>query len=104
MKLKCKDFNDSGLFENDNKGLLKNRIHECVDGDFLKYIVEGGAYFREHFWGKNEDLLKMVDHLTDEELENLRVGGHDPAKVYAAYYEAVNHKNEPTVVLAHTII
>ena len=91
------------LFENDKKGLLKNRLDECVDGDFLKYIVEGGTYFREHFWGKNEDLLKMVEHLTDEELENLRVGGHDPAKVYAAYYEAINHKGQPTVILAQTI-
>ena len=91
------------LFENDKKGILKKRLDECVDGDFLKYIVEGGAYFRKHFWGENKELLKMVEHLTDEELERLRVGGHDPAKVYAAYYEAINHKNQPTVILAQTI-
>ena len=91
------------LFENDKKGILKRRLDECVDGDFLKYIVEGGKYFRKHFWGKSDELLKMVDHLTDEELENLRVGGHDPAKVYAAYYEAINHREQPTVILAQTI-
>jgi len=91
------------LFENDKKNLIQARLDECVDGDFLKYIVEGGKYFREHFWGKNPELLKLVSHLTDQELENLRVGGHDPAKVYAAYYEAVNHKKQPTVILAQTV-
>ena len=91
------------LLENDYNGKLKKRMNECVDGDFLKYIVEGGEYFREHFWGKDPDLLKLVEHLTDEELENLKVGGHDPAKVFAAYHEAINHKNQPTVILAQTI-
>ena len=91
------------LFENDSEGLIQDRLNECVDGDFLKYIVEGGKYFREKFWGKSDELLKIVEHLTDEELENLRVGGHDPAKVYAAYYEAIHHKNQPTVILAQTI-
>ena len=91
------------LFENDTDGLLKNRLEECVDGDFLKYIVEGGAYFRKHFWGKSPELLNLVKHLTDEELEKLRVGGHDPAKVFAAYHEALNHKGQPTVILAQTI-
>jgi pyruvate dehydrogenase E1 component len=74
-----------------------------VDGDRLKYIVEGGAYIREHFWGKYPELTKMVEHLTDDEIWNFQVGGHDPAKVYAAYAEAVEHKGQPTVILAHTI-
>ena len=91
------------LFENDINGLLKKQVNNCLDGDFLKYIVEGGAYFREHFWSKDPDLLKLVEHLTDEELENLKVGGHDPAKIYAAYHQATNHKNQPTVILAQTI-
>ncbi len=91
------------LFENDTDGFLKKRLEECVDGDFLKYIVEGGSYFRKHFWGKYPELLKLVEHLTDDELENLRVGGHDPAKVYAAYHEAINHEGQPTVILAQTI-
>ena len=69
----------------------------------MKYTVEGGKYFREHFWGKSEELLSIVEHLTDEELGELRLGGHDPAKVYAAYSEAVRHKGQPTVVLAQTI-
>ena len=91
------------LFDKDFKGILKERLNQCLDGDFLKYVVEGGTYFREHFWADSPELLKIVEHLTDEELENLTVGGHDPGKVYAAYYEAINHKNQPTVILAQTI-
>ena len=91
------------LFEKDHEGFLAKRIREVVDGDLLKYIVEGGAYTREHFWGKYPKLKEMVSHLSDEDIENLRFGGHDPAKVYAAYHEAVNHKNQPTVILARTI-
>ena len=91
------------LFENDKKNLINKRFNQCVDGDFLKYIVEGGTYFRKHFWSKYPDLLKLVDHLTDQELQDLTVGGHDPAKVYAAYYEAVNHNEQPTVILAQTV-
>jgi len=91
------------LFENDKNNLIKKRLEQCVDGDFLKYIVEGGSYFRKHFWGDNPELLELVSHLTNQELENLRVGGHDPAKVYAAYHEALNHKGQPTVILAQTV-
>ena len=91
------------LFEKDDDGLLAKRIRELVDGDWLKYVVEGGAYMREHFWGKYPKLKEMVAHLSDEDIENLRFGGHDPAKIYAAYYEAVNHKEQPTVILARTI-
>jgi len=91
------------IFEKDDKGLLAKRIRECVDGDLLKYVVEGGGYMREHFWGKYPELKEMVSHLSDEDIENLRLGGHDPAKVYAAYHEAVNHKGQPTVILARTI-
>ena len=91
------------IFEKDTNGTLENRIKELVDGDLLKYVVEGGAYMREHFWGKYPELKDMVSHLSDEDLENLRLGGHDPAKVFAAYYEAVNHKGQPTVILARTI-
>ena len=91
------------LFEKDHKKLLAKRIRELVDGDWLKYIVEGGAYMREHFWGKYPELKEMVSHLSDEDIENLRFGGHDPAKIYAAYHEAVNHKGQPTIILARTI-
>ncbi|SVD68367.1 uncharacterized protein METZ01_LOCUS421221, partial [marine metagenome] len=91
------------FFEKDDKGLLIQRLDEMVDGDSLKYVVEGGKYIREHFWEKYPELLKMVEQYTDDEIWQFRVGGHDPAKVYAAYLEAVNHKEQPTVILAHTI-
>ena len=95
--------NWDSIFEKDTKGLLAKRVKELVDGDLLKYVVEGGAYTRENFWGKYPELKDMVSHLSDEDLENLKLGGHDPAKIYAAYYEAINHKNQPTVILARTI-
>ena len=91
------------LFEKDENNLILKRLNELVDGDQLKYTVEGGTYFREHFWGDSPELLEIVSHLTDEELGSLRLGGHDPAKVFAAYSEAIEHKGEPTVILAQTI-
>ncbi len=91
------------LLENDSSGLLLQRLDEVVDGDLLKYVVEGGAYLREHFYGKYPELLKMVEHISDDELAKMRLGGHDPLKMYAAYNEAVNYKGKPTVILARTI-
>lgn len=91
------------IFEKDENNLIIKRLNEIVDGDQLKYIVEGGAYYREHFWSKSPELLSLVEHLTDDELGEMRLGGHDPAKVYAAYAEAVEHKGQPTVILAKTI-
>ena len=91
------------LFEKDTTGMFLKRTEEVVDGDLLKYIVEGGAYMREHFFGKYPELLKLVSHITDEELEKMKLGGHDPVKMYAAYQEAINHKGVPTVILARTI-
>ena len=91
------------LLEADGKGMLAQRMEEIIDGDQLKYVVEGGSYIREHFWGKSPELKKMVEHLTDDDLWKLKVGGHDPAKIFAAYNSAVNHKGQPTVILARTI-
>jgi len=91
------------LLENDDTGILSQRMEEIVDGDQLKYTVEGGSYIRDHFWGKSPELLKMVDHLTDDELWRLKVGGHDPVKVFSAYHNAINHTGQPTVILARTI-
>ena len=91
------------LFEKDTTGMFLKRTEEVVDGDLLKYIVEGGAYMREHFFGKYPELLKLVSHITDEDLERMKLGGHDPVKMYAAYQEAINHKGAPTVILARTI-
>ena len=91
------------LYDKDEEGLLIKRLNELVDGESLKYVVEGGSYIREHFWGKYPELLKLVETYTDDELWQFRVGGHDPAKVYAAYFEAIHHIGQPTVILAHTI-
>ena len=84
-------------------GLLVERMERAVDGDYQKYIVESGEYIRNHFFGTHPDLLKMVENYTDEQLQKLRRGGHDPDKVYAAYKSAVEHKGSPTVILAKTI-
>jgi pyruvate dehydrogenase E1 component len=91
------------LFEQDVDGLLAKRLGEMVDGEYQKIIVESGAYIREHVFGSDPRLLKMVENLSDEQLRTLRQGGHDPKKVYAAYKAAVEHRGSPTVVLARTI-
>ncbi|RME42929.1 MAG: pyruvate dehydrogenase (acetyl-transferring), homodimeric type, partial [Caldilineae bacterium] len=91
------------LLAKDTDGLLVQRMGEVVDGEYQKYTVEGGAYIRQHFFGKDPRLLEMVKHLTDEQLAKLGRGGHDPAKVYAAYKAAVEHTGSPTVILAKTI-
>ena len=91
------------IINSDIKGLFLKRTEEVVDGEMLKYVVEGGAYFRENFFGKDPELLKLVEHLSDEDLGSMKLGGHDSQKVYAAYNEAINHKGSPTVILARTI-
>ncbi len=91
------------ILANDTDGLLIKRMGEVVDGEYQKYVVKGGAYLRKHFWGKYPKLLKLVEHLSDEQLAKLRLGGHDPEKVYAAYHAAINHKGSPTVILARTV-
>jgi len=91
------------LLEADNDGLLLRRMEEAVDGDYQKYSVEPGSYTRKHFFGKYPELLERVNHLTDDQIRKLLRGGHDPAKVYAAYKAAVEHKGAPTVILAKTI-
>jgi pyruvate dehydrogenase E1 component len=91
------------LLEKDRSGLLVQRMGEVVDGQYQKNSVESGAYFREHFFGVDARLLEMVKHLSDEQLHKMRLGGHDPKKVYAAYKAAVEHKGSPTVILVKTI-
>jgi pyruvate dehydrogenase E1 component len=91
------------LLARDHTGLLRKRMEECVDGEYQAYKKNGGAYTREHFFGKYPELKKMVEHLSDEEIYDLNRGGHDPFKVYAAYHAAVNHTGQPTVILAKTI-
>ena len=92
-----------GLFEKDVNGKLLKNLSELVDGDLLKYIVEGGAYFRKEFFGKDPELLKMVSDFSDQDLEDMLAGGHDPIKMYSAYHEAINSKDKPTAILARTI-
>jgi pyruvate dehydrogenase E1 component len=91
------------LLAQDREGLLVKRMGEIVDGQWQKYATESGAYFREHFFGADPRLLEMVKSLSDEQLEKLRLGGHDPQKVYAAYSAAVEHRGAPVVILARTI-
>jgi pyruvate dehydrogenase E1 component len=91
------------LLAADHDGLLAKRMGEVVDGQYQKYAVESGAYLREHFFGTDPRLLDMVKHLSDDQLKKLRLGGHDPLKVYNAYKVAVEHKGQPTVILARTI-
>ena len=91
------------LLAKDKQGILAKRMGEVVDGERQKYTVMPGAYIREHFFGKYPELLEMVSNYSDEKLERMRRGGHDPEKVYAAYHAAVNHRGQPTVILAKTI-
>jgi len=91
------------ILERDTEGLLVQRMGEMVDGEYQKFVVEPGAYIRQHFFGSDPRLLKLVEEIPDEALRKLRLGGHDPRKVYAAYKAAVEHKGSPTVILARTI-
>jgi pyruvate dehydrogenase E1 component len=91
------------LLEKDQDGLLVKRMEEVPDGQFQKYTVAGGDYIRKDFFGKDPRLLEMVKNYSDEQLEKLQRGGHDPLKVYAAYQAAMEHKGSPTVILAQTI-
>ncbi|MBI2568625.1 MAG: pyruvate dehydrogenase (acetyl-transferring), homodimeric type [Candidatus Schekmanbacteria bacterium] len=91
------------LLANDPDGKLVRRMGEVVDGQYQKYTVSGGAYIREHFFGTDPELLRLVAHLSDDQLSRLRRGGHDPEKVYAAYLAAVSQNEKPSVILAKTI-
>ena len=91
------------LIDADESGHLVQTLGEVVDGQFQKYSVETGEYIRNDFFGRHPDLLKLVEHLSDEQIRNLRRGGHDPIKFYAAFKGATDHKGAPTVVLAHTV-
>lgn len=91
------------LLEKDTQGFLLKRMQEVVDGQYQKYVVEDGAYFRHDFFGKYPELLEMVRPYSDEQLKQFLRGGHDPVKVYAAYRSAVDHRGSPTLILAKTV-
>src|SRR5579862_8631596 len=91
------------LLTRDVDGVLLNKMNTTVDGEFQKYAVESGAYIREHFFGPDPRLRKLVEHLSDDDLRNLPRGGHDYRKLYAAYKTAVEHEGAPTAILAKTV-
>jgi pyruvate dehydrogenase E1 component len=91
------------ILERDTEGLLVKRMGEVVDGEYQKLVVSSGDYVRQFFFGSDPRLLKLVEPLPDEALRRLRLGGHDPRKVFAAYKAAFEHKGGPTVILARTI-
>jgi pyruvate dehydrogenase E1 component len=91
------------LLKKDKSGLLKKRLGEIVDGQRQKFSISDGAYIRKEFFGKYEELLDLVEDLTDDDLANLRRGGHEPLKVYNAYKAAVENQGSPTVILSQSI-
>jgi len=91
------------LIARDKSGLLVRRMGEVVDGERQSFAIKGGAYIRKAFFGKYPELLKLVADISDDQLARLRLGGHDPQKVYNAYRRAVNHRGSPTVILARTV-
>jgi pyruvate dehydrogenase E1 component len=95
-----RDWDD--LFARDKKNAITRRFEEVVDGELQTYGAMDGRYNREHFFGKNPDLNSLVSHLSDEDISSLTRGGHDPAKIYAAFQAAVNHRGRPSVILAQT--
>jgi pyruvate dehydrogenase E1 component len=91
------------LLARDVDGVLVNKMNTTLDGEFQKFPIETGAYVREHFFGSDPRLQKMVDHLSDEDVWRLRRGGHDYRKVYAAYQLATELKDAPVAILAKTV-
>lgn len=91
------------ILEKDKHGLLQSQLDKIVDGEYQNFKAKGGGYVRDKLFGQHPELLKMVEHLTDEDIYRLNRGGHDPFKVYAAYQAATEHKGQPTVILAKTV-
>ncbi len=91
------------LLNMDKDGILKKRMEECVDGEYQNCKAKGGAYTREHFFGKYPELREMVSAMSDDDIWRLNRGGHDPHKVYAAYAAAAAHKGQPSIILAKTV-
>ena len=87
----------------DNEGVLLAKMNSTVDGEVQKYVVESGAYIRDHFFGPDPRLARMAASLSDEQIERLPRGGHDYTKLFAAYKAAVEHVGAPTVILAKTV-
>jgi pyruvate dehydrogenase E1 component len=90
------------LFARDTHQWLEKRFLETVDGEFQTYAATGGAFNREHFFNKYPELRQLVAHLSDDDIDRLRRGGHDPVKIFSAYWHAARHEGQPTVILAKT--
>jgi pyruvate dehydrogenase E1 component len=91
------------LLARDHQGLLRRTMEECVDGEYQNFKSKGGAYVREHFFGRYPETKSMVADMSDDEIWRLNRGGHDPLKVYSAYHSATRHKDQPTIILAKTV-
>jgi len=91
------------LLAKDKNGALHKIMMDTLDGDYQAFKANDGAFVRKHFFGRSPETLEMVSKMTDQEIWNLRRGGHDPQKVYAAYAKAVKHKGQPTVLLIKTV-
>jgi len=91
------------LLEKDHDGALRKIMMECNDGDYQSFKANDGAYVRKNFFGRDPRTLKMVEHMSDDEVWNLQRGGHDSQKVYAAFHAAQNHQGQPTVLLVKTV-
>jgi len=91
------------LLAKDTDGLLKRVMEECIDGEYQNFKAKGGAYVREHFFGRYPETESMVANMSDDEIWRLNRGGHDSSKVYAAYENAINHKGQPSIILAKTV-
>jgi pyruvate dehydrogenase E1 component len=90
------------LFARDVDGVLLKRLHETVDGEFQTYAATDGRFNREHFFNKTPELRQLIADMSDDDIDRLKRGGHDPLKIYAAYHEASQHEGQPTVILAQT--
>jgi pyruvate dehydrogenase E1 component len=91
------------LLQADTEGALRDLMNRTPDGDYQTYKAESGAYIRENFFGRDPRTLKMVEHLSDDDIWKLKRGGHDYRKIYAAFKAATEHKGQPTVILAKTV-
>ena len=91
------------IFARDSKGALQSVLENACDGDFQTAMARGGQWTRENLFGRDPEALKVIEHLSDDELAALRRGGHDPKKVFAAYDAATKHKNQPTIILVKTV-
>ena len=91
------------LLARDKDGILRQVMMDVLDGDYQAMKANDGAFVRKHFFGRDPRLLKMVEHMSDEDIWRLNRGGHDPQKVYAAFHAAANHQGGPTVLLVKTI-